>query len=215
MPFKHEAWRRLGASTTRALDAEAVNTLKFDEKGVISDNTDGIGLVSDIEKNLKISLNGKHILLIGAGGAAYGVVHPLLEESQAPLVIYNRSLEKATSLTKKVIQQHERFRIFRVKAVEFGKLGNVQFDVIINATSAGLTDSEIPLPTTIFAPGALAYDMMYGRETPFMKFAREQRAAIVADGLGMLVEQAAESFFIWRGVRPDTYPVLEALRRAR
>lgn len=209
VPFKSEAWG-LGAPTIRALDANAVNTLKFENAHVTGDNTDGIGLVTDIEKNLRIPLTGKHILLIGAGGAAYGVLHPLLEIRPASLVIYNRTLEKAVSL-KKRIEQHEEFRFFAVEAAEFGTLKNRQFDVVINATSAGLTDSTIPLPETIFAQGALAYDMMYGRETPFMAFAR-QHGARVADGLGMLVEQAAEAFFIWRGVRPDTRPVLEKLR---
>jgi shikimate dehydrogenase len=210
VPFKQEAWR-IGASTTRALDAEAVNTLKFENGEIFGDNTDGIGLVQDIENNLDTPLKSKRILLIGAGGASYGVLHPLLEASQTSLVIYNRTLEKALSL-KKSIEQHEKFRHFSLKAVEFGKLGDAKFDVVINATSAGLTNSELPLPPTIFAPGALAYDMMYGRETPFMKFAREH-GAVVSDGLGMLVEQAAESFYIWRGVRPDTAPVIEAIRR--
>jgi shikimate dehydrogenase len=209
VPFKLEAWR-LAASTTRALDAEAVNTLKFSDSKISGDNTDGIGLVRDIEKNLGISLIDKRILLVGAGGAAQGALHPLLEASQMPLVICNRSPEKAISL-KKSVEQHERFHHFSIRAVEFGDLNNEQFDIVINATSAGLTDNEIPLPPTIFAPGALAYDMMYGRETPFMRFAREHGAQ-VADGLGMLVEQAAEAFFIWRGVRPNTAPVIAALR---
>lgn len=210
VPFKQEAWR-FSATTFRALDAQAVNTLKFENGGTSGDNTDGIGLVRDIESNLNIPLKNKRILLMGAGGAAYGVLHPLLESSQTSLVIYNRTLEKAESL-KKSIEQHDKFRLFSLETVEFGKLGDAQFDVVINATSAGLTDSEIPLPATIFAPGALAYDMMYGRETPFMKFAREHGAAIVSDGLGMLVEQAAEAFYIWRGVRPATAPVIAALR---
>jgi shikimate dehydrogenase len=211
VPFKHEAWR-LGASTTRALDAQAVNILMFESGKIFGDNTDGCGLISDIESNLKTPLKNKRILLIGAGGAAYGVLLPLLESSQASIVIYNRTLEKAHSL-KKSIEQHEKFRHFSLKAVEFGKLGNAQFDVVINATSAGLTGSEIPLPRSIFAPGALAYDMMYGRDTPFMKYASEHGAAVVSDGLGMLVEQAAESFFIWRKVRPETASVIAVLRK--
>jgi len=212
VPFKHEAWQLCNELTSRAIDAEAVNTLKFETGKVIGDNTDGIGLVRDIEHNFSTSLKGKRILLIGAGGAAHGVLHLLLEAAQAPLVIYNRTLEKAVSL-KKTIEQHEKLKLRSVEAVEFGKLGDKQFDVVINATSAGLTDSEIPLPVTVFAPGALAYDMMYGRETPFLKFAREHGVAVITDGLGMLVEQAAESFFIWRGVRPETAPVIAALRK--
>ena len=213
VPFKHEAWR-IGASTTRALDAEAVNIMKFENGKIFGDNTDGIGLVSDIEINIKTSLKNKRILLIGAGGAAHGVLHPLLEACQPPLVIYNRTLGKALNL-KKSVEQHDKFRHFSLKAVGFGKLMGTEFDVVINATSAGLTDSEIPLPPDVFAPGALAYDMMYGRETPFMKFALEHGAAKVSDGLGMLVEQAAESFFIWRGVRPETKLVIAALRAKR
>ena len=193
------------------LSSRRVNTLDFQNGKITGYNTDGIGLINDIQKNLGVELRGKHILLIGAGGAAAGVLHPLLEASQVPLVIYNRTLGKAEALQKNVTQ-HEKFRLFSIRPVQFGGLGSEQFDAIINATSAGLTDSEIPLPETIFAPGALAYDMMYGRETPFMRFAREHGAAVVSDGLGMLVEQAAESFFIWRNKRPDTAPVIAALR---
>ncbi|MDD5383521.1 MAG: shikimate dehydrogenase [Gallionella sp.] len=221
VPFKFEAFRISNNVSNEVIDAinssheaDAVNTLIFLNNEIIGRNTDGIGLVRDIEQNLKFPLKSKRILLIGAGGAAAGVLHPLLESSQSQLVIYNRTLGRATSL-KKTVEQHDKFRLFSIKAVEFGGLKDEQFDVVINATSAGLTDSEIPLPPNIFAPGALAYDMMYGRETPFMKFAREHGAAVVSDGLGMLVEQAAESFFLWRGVRPDTAPVISALRAVK
>ena len=138
-----------------------------------------------------------------AGGAAYGVVLPLLTAG-ASLTIANRTANKALELAGK-------FPAADVHGCSYPELNKHPFDVIINATSAGLTDSEVPLPAGIFAPGALAYDMMYGRETPFMKFARSEGAR-VADGLGMLVEQAAEAFYIWRGVRPDTAPVIAALR---
>ena len=218
VPFKFEAFRISNNVSNEVIDAvdssheaDAINTLDFRNNEITGYNTDGTGLVNDIQQNINIPLKNKRILLIGAGGAAAGVLHPLLESSRAQLVIYNRTLEKATSL-KKTVEQHANFRHFSVKAIAFGKLGKEQFDVVINATSAGLTNSEIPLPETIFAPGALAYDMMYGRETPFMKFAHEHGAAVVSDGLGMLVEQAAEAFYIWRGVRPATAPVIAALR---
>jgi shikimate dehydrogenase len=220
VPFKFDAFKIADGYGFEVMDAlgsdrhaDAVNTLDFRNGKIMAYNTDGFGLVNDIQKNCGIGLKGKHILLIGAGGAAAGVLHPLLEVSQSPLVIYNRTLGKAEALQKKVAQ-HEKFRHFSIRPIQFGGLGKEQFDIVINATSAGLTNSEIPLPPNIFAPGALAYDMMYGRETPFMKFSREQGAAIVSDGLGMLVEQAAEAFYIWRGVRPDTRPVLEKLRAA-
>ncbi|MFZ2300742.1 MAG: shikimate dehydrogenase [Gallionella sp.] len=220
VPFKFEASKIVSKISREVLDAldaglksDAVNTITFRNGEIFGYNTDGIGLVRDIEKNFCVELLGKRILLIGAGGAAHGVLHPMLESSPSLLAIYNRTLENAVSL-KKTVEEHKDFRSYLIKAVEFGGLKDEQFDIVINATSAGLTDSEIPLPETIFAPSALAYDMMYGRETPFMKFAREQGAAIVSDGLGMLVEQAAEAFYIWRGVRPDTRPVLEKLRAA-
>ena len=151
---------------------------------------------------------------MGAGGASYGVVLPLLTAGAA-LSIANRTPERAVELAKK-------FASSSVRGGGYADLTGSQFDVIINATSAGLTDSKIPLPASplfpkggrggIFAEGSLAYDMMYGRETPFMAFARANGAAIVVDGLGMLIEQAAEAFYIWRGVRPETAPVIAALR---
>jgi shikimate dehydrogenase len=211
VPFKLEAWHLASDLSNRAIDAEAVNTLIFRDGKIIGDNTDGAGLVRDIQQNFGITLNDKRILLVGAGGAAQGTLHPLLDTSPILLVISNRSPDKAVSL-KKNVEQIDKHRLTTVKAMGFGELEGQQFDLVINATSAGLTDSEIPLPSTVFAPGALAYDMMYGRETPFMKFAREHGAAVVSDGLGMLIEQAAESFYIWRGVRPETAPVISALR---
>jgi shikimate dehydrogenase len=203
VPFKFEAFNCATELSERAKAAQAVNTLSFDENKIIGDNTDGAGLVRDIELNLMVTLQGKRVLLMGAGGAAYGVVLPLLSAG-ASLIIANRTANKALELARK-------FPVSDVRGCSYAELDKQQFDVIINATSAGLTDSEIPLPSGIFAPGALAYDMMYGRETPFIKFAREQGAQ-VADGLGMLIEQAAEAFYIWRGVRPDTKPVIAALR---
>ncbi|MDO8465737.1 MAG: shikimate dehydrogenase [Gallionella sp.] len=205
VPFKFEAFNLAAKLSTRTGAAQAVNTLKFDGSNILGDNTDGAGLVRDIEHNLGISLQGKHVLLMGAGGAAYGVVLPLLDAG-AILTIVNRSPDKAQQLGTRFAAQGQ------IAVCSYAELSGQLFDIIINATSTGLSDEMPPLPPGIFAPGALAYDMMYGRETPFMKFAREQGAAIVSDGLGMLVEQAAEAFYIWRGVRPDTKSVVAKLR---
>jgi len=201
VPFKFEAFNIATELSARAQSAQAVNTLSFKDDAILGDNTDGAGLVRDIEHS--VTLQGKRVLLIGAGGAAYGVVLPLLTAGAA-LTIVNRTAAKAVELAGK-------FPEASIHGGSYADIADQQFDVVINATSAGLTDSEIPLPATVFAPGALAYDMMYGRETPFMAFARQNDARVV-DGLGMLVEQAAEAFYIWRGVRPDTAPVIAELR---
>ncbi len=208
VPFKFEAFQLATELTERAQVAQAVNTLKFDGDIIQGDNTDGTGLVRDIQFNLGITLNNKRVLLIGAGGAAYGVALPL-RDAGAILKIVNRTSDKAQALASGLKSNNT-----NISGCSFDELADHQFDVVINATSAGLTYSTLPIPPSIFAPGALAYEMMYGRETPFMKFAREHGAAIVSDGLGMLVEQAAESFCWWRGVRPDTAPVLAKLRSA-
>ena len=203
VPFKFDAFNIATELSERAQAAKAVNTLSFKGDAIVGDNTDGAGLVRDIEQNLGVSLLNKRVLLMGAGGAAYGVVLPLLNAG-ATLAIANRTSGKAIELA-------DQFAGSAISGGSYDDLAGRQFDAIINATSAGLTDSEVPLPKNIFAEGALAYDMMYGRETPFMKFARE-KGAQVADGLGMLVEQAAEAFHIWRSVRPDTATVIAKLR---
>jgi shikimate dehydrogenase len=202
LPFKEDAFRLATRLSERATKAAAVNTLKFDNGEILGENTDGIGLVRDIGDNLKFSLAKKRILLLGAGGAARGVIMPLLAESPASLTVANRTVEKADAL-------REHFN--DIEPSSYGALAGRQFDLVINATSSGLTDEMPALPNGIYADGALAYDMMYGRETPFMRFSRAH-GATVADGLGMLVEQAAEAFFIWRGVRPQTAPVIAQLR---
>lgn len=205
VPFKGEAFRYATALTERARLAEAVNTLCFGEDGVLGDNTDGVGLVRDLTRNLGQAIGGRRVLLLGAGGAARGVLGPLLAEAPARLVIANRTAHRARALA-------ERFSAFGlVEGGGYEALAGLAFDIVINATSTGLSDALPPLPPTVFAPGALAYDMMYGRATPFMVFA-EQRGARVSDGLGMLVEQAAESFWLWRGIRPATAPVIALLR---
>ncbi|MFZ2525842.1 MAG: shikimate dehydrogenase [Candidatus Ferrigenium altingense] len=203
VPFKFEAFQLSTQLTERAQAAKAVNTLKFDGDSILGDNTDGAGLVRDIQHNFGFSLCARRILLVGAGGAAYGVILPLLDAG-VELSLVNRTPEKAQQLGAAFSRQ--------ITVCTYAELDGKTFDCIINATSAGLSDEMLPLPSGIFAPGALALDMMYGRETPFLKFSREQGAAIVADGLGMLVEQAAEAFFLWRGVRPETAPVIAKLR---
>lgn len=209
VPFKEEAFRLCDELTPRAARAGAVNTLSFVAGRILGDNTDGAGLVADIVGNLGFALSGRRILLLGAGGAARGVIEPLLAGAPATLSIANRSADKAEALAAAFSD------IAAVDAGNFAKMAGKSFDLVINATSASLSGDSLPLPPGIFAPGALAYDMMYGKgETPFLKLAREQGAARCADGLGMLVGQAAEAFAVWRGVRPATGPVLAMLRAA-
>ncbi|MDR2219299.1 MAG: shikimate dehydrogenase [Methylobacillus sp.] len=205
VPFKNEAFALATALTERARNAEAVNTLVFDRDNILGDNTDGAGLIRDLIHNLGFTLRHKRILLLGAGGAAQGVLFPLLHENPAQIVIANRTPERAMEMQRKAQNP-------AVEARTFETLAELTFDLVINATSAGLSNSALPISGGIFAPDALAYDMLYGRDTPFMQFARAENAR-VADGLGMLVEQAAESFHLWRGVRPDTRAVIEKLRQ--
>jgi shikimate dehydrogenase len=201
LPFKQEAFRYCGEPSARARAAEAVNTLSFGDP-VRGDNTDGIGLVRDLSGHLHFDLKSSRALLMGAGGAAQGVVGALREAGVAQLVIVNRTPDKARALAA---------RFAGTRGCGYDELGGEAFGLIINATSAGLTDAAPSLPPAVFGRGALAYDMVYGRDTPFLAAARAAGAR-ASDGLGMLVEQAAESFFVWRGVRPDTAPVLRKLR---
>lgn len=210
VPFKREAWDMIDAHAGDALDAEAVNTIKSEGGKLVGHNTDGIGLVTDIKKNLGFEIAGKRVLLLGTGGAAYGVMFPLLRESRTLTLAY-RTLEKAQRLVK-TVENHQGVTVAGLEAKPYDGLAGEQFDIVINATSAGLSGEMPPLPPGIFAPGALAYDMVYGRDTPFLAFARKEGATRAVDGLGMLVEQAAESFYIWRGVRPRTAPVIALLR---
>ncbi|MFC5476170.1 shikimate dehydrogenase [Paraherbaspirillum soli] len=209
VPFKLEAVALATALTARAKAAGAVNTLKFDAAGILGDNTDGVGLVTDIVRNAGFDPGGKKILLLGAGGAARGVLLPLLECRPAQLVIANRTPLKAVELA-------QQFQPYLDASCELAGCGfsDVQqpFDLVINATSASLQAELPPIAASVFGPATLAYDMMYGKQaTVFMQFAAAH-GALVRDGLGMLVEQAAESFFVWRGVRPNTESVFAALR---
>lgn len=204
VPFKEQAYALCERLSPRAEMAGAVNTLKFEADGIHGDNTDGIGLVNDLTRNLGLDLAGKRILLMGAGGAARGVICPMLERLPAELFIVNRTPDKARELA--ISLSHS-----RLAGGGYKDLLGRRYDLIVNATAASLQGDLPPLPAESFAPGALAYDMMYGRDTPFLSFAHAHGAR-GADGLGMLVEQAAEAFFLWRGVRPDTAPVIALLR---
>jgi len=205
LPFKQQAFRYCTAPSARAQLAQAVNTLIFDRDAVRGDNTDGVGLVRDLSANLGRRIAGSTILLMGAGGAAQGALAPLAQAGAARIVIANRTLPRAQALAARLAG-------FDVTACGYESLAGQSFDLVINATSAGLEGAVAPLPEGVFARGGLAYDMVYGRETPFLALARAAGVE-VCDGTGMLVEQAAESFFLWRGVRPDTAAVLAALRR--
>lgn len=212
VPFKLEAFALADAASARARDAGAANVLSFEPDRVLADNTDGAGLVRDITVNLGFAPAGRRILLLGAGGAAQGVLGPLLQLQPAALTIANRTVDKAQRLARAGHAARPAAGA-DVSGCGFADLAGQQFDLVINASSSSLAGEVPPLPGGVFAAGALAYDMMYGSGlTPFLAFAEEQGAAKLADGLGMLVEQAAESFFLWRGVRPETAPVIESLR---
>jgi len=211
VPFKLEAFALATQRTARAEAAGAVNTLAFGADGILGDNTDGAGLVRDLSVNLERSLGARRLLLLGAGGATRGALLPLLGQRPTALTIANRTASKAEALAHDFAPQAGDTCI---DGCGFDDLGGRRFDVVINATSASLAGELPVLPPGLYAEGALAYDMMYGRgHTRFMQTALADGAADVADGLGMLVEQAAESFALWRGVRPDGAPVLAALRR--
>ncbi len=211
VPFKLEAHALADRLSPRAAAAGAVNTLRFDADGIYGDNTDGVGLVRDIETNLGVSLAGARILLLGAGGAARGVVLPMLDRAPAELTIVNRTAARADELVAQFADAARAagcaLRGGGAQAVEPRR-----YDLIVNAT-AGSLDAALPeCDERAFGAGTLAYDMMYGAQpTVFMRHA-EALGARAADGLGMLVEQAAESFHVWRGVRPHSAPVLAALR---
>jgi shikimate dehydrogenase len=205
-PFKVQAYDLAGERLPRAKLAGAANALKFDGSRIVADNFDGVGLVNDIQRNLGVALAGKRVLMLGAGGAARGALLPLLAQEPAGIVICNRHVEKACALAADVAGDG------RVDACGYAELAGRAFDVVLNATSASLKGEMPPVGKQVFGNGALAYDLVYGRGlTPFLRLARDARAAQVADGVGMLVEQAAEAFVWWRGVRPDTRAMIAML----
>lgn len=201
LPFKESAYRYCQRVSDRSRTAQVVNTLVFSGRECYGDTTDGTGLVTDIRRNIGFDLQRRHVLLMGAGGAAQGVIGALLEAGVGRLVVVNRTVARALALGAR----------FGVEACGYPDLEGQAFDVVINATSAGLAADAPQLPPSIFKRRVLAYEMVYGRDTPFLAQARAAGARAF-DGLGMLVEQAAESFFLWRGVRPDASAVLERLR---
>lgn len=207
VPFKEDAFRLADRKTERAEMAGAVNTLAIQADGcLLGDNTDGAGLVADLLGH-SWPVKGKRLLIVGAGGAVRGVLAPLLAEKPAELVLANRTEIKAVQLATAFSH------LGPVRACGLPALSGQPFDLVINGTSASLSGSLPTLPTGLFAPRAAAYDMVYGAEpTAFLRWAAEQGVQRLADGLGMLVGQAAEAFYLWRGLRPDTAPVIKALR---
>ncbi len=210
VPFKQDAFSYADRLSERARRAGAVNTLKMAEDGKIEgDNTDGLGLVRDMVANLGWVVQGQRVLIIGAGGAVRGVLEPLLRERPREMLIVNRTAAKAAQLATEF---HD---LGTIEGGAYDLIGERQFDLIINASSAGLSGEMPALPSTLLTERSCCYDMVYGSEpTAFMRWAAHHAAWAVADGLGMLVEQAAQSFYIWRGQRPETRPVINQIREA-
>lgn len=208
VPFKQQAWELSTKRSERAERAGAVNTLIVKEDGsYFGDNTDGVGLVHDLTKNHQLELKDKRILILGAGGAVRGVIEPIMEKNPAELVIANRTVEKALQLAKDFSD------LGKISGCGFDELEGQSFDIVINGTSASLHGDLPPLPDSLFNNNACAYDMMYAaKPTVFMEWASQHGAEKVFDGLGMLVEQAAESFNLWRGVQPEAKSVINAMR---
>ena len=211
VPFKREAWELCDERSPRATDAGAANTLTFRHDGSIAgDNTDGVGLVRDLVENLQVAIENQRILVLGAGGAVRGVLGPILAQSPACVVIANRTLEKAVTLVRDFGSRGE------LDAVAYDTLGSEKFDLIINGTAAGLDNEIPPLPQTVIGENTTCYDMMYdlSANTAFVAWAYYHSALKAVDGIGMLVEQAAEAFLVWRSVRPNTAAVIHGLGRS-
>jgi shikimate dehydrogenase len=207
-PFKLDAFAYATERSERAELAGAANAMKFEGSRVLAENFDGVGLVRDVVHNLNRPLRGKRVLLLGAGGASRGALLPFLAEEPAELVVANRSLDKAQALARIA----EASGAGPVRGCTYAELAGQAFDVVLNATSASLRFELPPVPASVFAPGCLAYELAYGKGlTPFLRLAQSAGARQLADGVGMLAEQAAEAFEWWRGVRPDTRAVIEKL----
>ena len=209
-PFKLDAFAYATDLALSAQMAGAVNAMKFEGDKVYADNFDGVGLVRDVVHNLGCPLQGRRVLILGAGGATRGALLPLLAEQPAELVIVNRTVAKAHELVA-LANQHQTGEV-PVLGLGYDALQGQAFNVVLNATSSSLTGELPPLPASVFAPGCLAYDLTYGKGlTPFLKLAQQAGVTQVADGVGMLAEQAAEAFAWWRGMRPDTAAVIAQL----
>ncbi len=208
IPFKEEAYRITDELSCRAEWAGAVNTLTFRSDGSIhGDNTDGTGMVRDITTNHDQALQGKRILILGAGGAVRGVLKPVIDQQPYSITIANRTVARAEQLRNLFIDD------FEIGTGGFDSLTGHQFDVVINGISLGLLGKMAPVPDSVLAKAAIAYDMVYGKgSVTFQEWAKSHGAIIALDGLGMLVEQAAESFYVWRQIRPQTLPVIEQIR---
>jgi shikimate dehydrogenase len=208
LPHKQAAAELVNELTPRAARAQAVNTIAFFENTtLLGDNTDGVGLITDLTRNLEIDLADKRVLILGAGGAARGVVGPLLERELRSLTIANRTPYKARKLAAEFSD------VGQIEGCTFGEIKAPAYDLIVNATSAGLQGEMPLLPEGLVGESTVCYDMTYGRgDTPFTLWAGAHHAGLISKGWGMLVEQAAESFMLWRGIRPNTQPVLEALQ---
>jgi shikimate dehydrogenase len=214
LPFKLEAFAIARERSERAQHAAACNTLAWRGTHWYGDNTDGVGVVQDLAVNLHVDLAGRDILVLGAGGAAHGVIEPLLSTRPRSLTICNRTFARAQEVAAQFARSGP------IAARTIAQVALRRYDLVIDATSARLStlpgddsDADLPWPAGIFAPGSLAYDLKYANEpTPFLHWARRHGAARAVDGLGMLIEQAAESFLLWRGVRPDTSPLFALLR---
>jgi len=207
VPHKQAAAELVNELTPRAERARAVNTIAFfEDTSLLGDNTDGLGLTADLEKNLGLTLADQRVLILGAGGAVRGVLGPLMERDLREVVIANRTPDRARKLAKEFADMGE------ISGCGFAEVNGPAYDLIVNATSAGLQGEMPDLPAGLVGEASVCYDMAYGRgDTPFTLWAKSRHAARTTLGWGMLVEQAAESFLLWRGIRPDTQPVLQAL----
>lgn len=209
LPFKQRAYQLAQHLSDRAMRAKAVNTMRIEVDGSIyGDNTDGVGLIRDITQNNQFSIQNKKVLLLGAGGTVRGIIGAIIDENPAQLVIANRTESKAQALAMEFAP------LQFIQACLITQLTGMSFDLVINATSASLHEDVLELPANILNAGAYCYDVVYGKgETPFLLWAKKQNAFHYSDGCGMLVEQAAESFYLWRNIRPNTLPILAIVKK--